>query len=63
MGTPEIVKRSFPPWEMTVSDAQINLRIGGAFRIQMNGEMGKTPTAIGVYKKIISNELLVFTWS
>jgi len=38
MGTPEIVKRSFPPWEMTVSDAQINLRISGVFRTQMKGE-------------------------
>ncbi len=60
---PEIVKRWFAPGEMTVPDAQINLRIDGAFHIQMKGEMDKTPTAIGVYKKIISNELLIFTWS
>jgi uncharacterized protein YndB with AHSA1/START domain len=58
---PELVKLWFAPGEMTVADASIDAKVGGSYRIVMQGP-DMTPTAVGEYREIIANEKLVFSW-
>ena len=63
---PELMKRWYAPGAMKVPNASANLAIGGAYSVEMKGEMGGNevnPTASGIYKEIIPNELLSFTWA
>jgi uncharacterized protein YndB with AHSA1/START domain len=59
---PELVKLWFAPGDMTVGDVSIDAKVGGRFRIVMQGA-DMTPTAIGEYKEIVANEKLVFSWA
>jgi uncharacterized protein YndB with AHSA1/START domain len=59
---PELMQRWFAPGEMTVANASADLRVGGEYRVEMRGVDGFVHIAAGVYKKIIPNELLSFTW-
>lgn len=60
---PELVSRWFAPGEMTVALADVDPKVGGAYRIQMLDTDGSTTyTTRGNYKEIIPNEKLVFTW-
>lgn len=58
---PEFMKMWFAPGDMTVGDVQVDAKVGGSYRIVMQGG-GITPTAIGEYKEIVANQKLVFTW-
>jgi uncharacterized protein YndB with AHSA1/START domain len=58
---PELVKLWFAPGDMTVGDVKVDARVGGSYRIVMQGA-DMTPTAVGEYKEIVTNERLVFSW-
>lgn len=60
---PELMRRWFAPGTMTVAYASADLRIDGAYRVEMKGADDYIHVASGVYKKIIPGELLAFTWS
>jgi uncharacterized protein YndB with AHSA1/START domain len=63
---PEMMKRWFAPGEMTVPSAHADVRIGGSYTLEMEGEMDgmlTNPTVSGTYQKIVPNELLSFTWA
>jgi uncharacterized protein YndB with AHSA1/START domain len=71
---PELVRQWFGPAALTVSDVQTDVRVGGAYRIEMQGvsencvgpsgqpETKRNPIAIGRYTEIVPNERLSFTW-
>jgi uncharacterized protein YndB with AHSA1/START domain len=64
---PEIMQKWFGPGMMRVVHANIDLRAGGAFALEMQGRPdGSDPEyqvkATGIYKKIVPNELISFTW-
>ena len=60
---PEALSRWFGPSpEMTVPVADVDLRVGGNYRITMQNLDGEQFTAIGVYREIKPAERLVFTW-
>ncbi len=62
--TPEALKRWFcPSDEFSTPVADVDLRVGGAFRFQMRSPEGKTHTAVGIYREVQPPEKLVFTWS
>ncbi len=42
---------------------EIDLRVGGAYRIQIKSSMGEIHTVGGVYQEISKPERLVFTWA
>ncbi len=60
--TPEALKRWCAPGPMTVPAAEVDLRVGGAFRIVMRGPDGAAHNAVGVYREIDPPRKLVFTW-
>jgi uncharacterized protein YndB with AHSA1/START domain len=39
------------------------VRVGGRFRIEFGGPDGKAHECAGVYKEVVPNRKLVFTWS
>jgi uncharacterized protein YndB with AHSA1/START domain len=46
-----------------VSLAQLDVRVGGRFRIVFGGPDGKAHECAGVYKEVVPNRKLVFTWT
>ena len=58
---PEVVRKWFAPGDMTVAEALVDARPGGAYRITMKGA-AQTSVAIGQYREVTPVERLVFTW-
>ncbi|HSM35097.1 MAG TPA: SRPBCC domain-containing protein [Longimicrobiales bacterium] len=50
------------PEGVEVSDAEVDLRVGGAYRILMRGPEGERYTAFGTYREIQPPRRLVYTW-
>jgi uncharacterized protein YndB with AHSA1/START domain len=47
----------------TVSSASLDVRVGGRYRIVFGGSDGNEHEVVGVYKEVVQNKRLVFTWS
>ncbi len=47
----------------TVPAAEVDLRVGGRFRVAMKSEGGGLHVAAGEYKEVRPPERLVFTWT
>jgi uncharacterized protein YndB with AHSA1/START domain len=60
--TPELMQRWFAPSGMRVANASADLRVGGEYRVEIRGVENAEYVASGVYRKIVPNELLSFTW-
>jgi uncharacterized protein YndB with AHSA1/START domain len=45
-----------------VSLAELDLRVGGRFRIVFGGPEGREHECAGVYKEVVPNRRLVFSW-
>ena len=61
---PEAIKRWFGPGAgEPVSLAQLDVRVGGRFRIVFGGADGKAHECAGVYQEVVPNRKLAFTWS
>jgi glutathione S-transferase len=60
---PEELKRWTAPAPMNVPVAEVDLRVGGKFRIEMQQPDGVTHVATGVYREITPPKRLVYTWS
>ena len=59
----EAVKRWWGPGPgEPVSLAELVVRVGGRFRIVFGGPDGKMHECAGVYKEVVPNRKLVFTW-
>ena len=52
----------FAPGTMIVPYATVDLRIGGEYRIEMRNDAAPSLIVSGVYRQIVPNELLSFTW-
>ena len=61
---PEAIKKWWGPGgNDPVSLAQLDLRVGGRFRIVFGGPEGNNHEVQGVYKEVVPNRKLVFTWT
>jgi uncharacterized protein YndB with AHSA1/START domain len=60
---PEDVKQWAAPGAMTTPVAEVDLRVGGRFRIEMHAPDGARHVAIGEYREVKPPERLVYTWS
>ncbi len=58
---PDLLKRWFAPEPWTVPEAELDLRVGGASRIVMQGPDGTRYPSRGVYLEIVPDARLVFT--
>src|SRR5438477_8212420 len=59
----ETLKRWFGPEKEPVSLAELDVRVGGRFRIVFGGPDGKLHECAGVYREVVPNRKLMFTWS
>jgi uncharacterized protein YndB with AHSA1/START domain len=60
---PEKIKRWMGPGEMKAVVTESDARVGGRYRIVMRSPEGKEHDVGGVYREVVANEKLVFTWS
>ena len=60
--TPDLMQQWFAPNGMRIASASADLRVGGMYRIEMRGLDDAVYVAAGVYRKIVRDELLSFTW-
>jgi len=62
--TPAAVKQFFVPREgMTIPVADMDVRVGGSYRIVMKSPDGVSHIAVGVFKEVVPGQRLVYTWS
>jgi uncharacterized protein YndB with AHSA1/START domain len=60
---PEKIAKWFGPEQIETLRAQADARVGGAFRIIMRGADGEEHDVSGIYREVVPNEKLVFTWA
>lgn len=60
---PEKVKRWMGPGEVKALSAECDARTGGRYRWIMQSPAGEVHDVSGVYREVIPNEKLVFTWA
>jgi uncharacterized protein YndB with AHSA1/START domain len=59
---PELAKQFLCPAGMTVGDLKLDVRVGGAFRIEMLAPNGETYVGYGVYREVVPPSRLSMTW-
>ena len=61
---PQALKAWFGPEEIVaVPLAEVDLRVGGRFRVAMLAADGETHDVSGVYQELVPNRKLVFSWA
>ena len=61
--TPELLKRWFGPHGWALTECEIDLRVGGAWRFLSKGPDGRTMGMRGVYREIVPPERIQYTES
>jgi len=59
---PELMVRWFAPGNMSVAQAQADLRVGGAWRVVMQDPSGQQRIVGGRYREILPGQRLRFSW-
>jgi uncharacterized protein YndB with AHSA1/START domain len=60
---PEQVKMWMGPGEVKALHAECDVRVGGRYRWLMQSPGGEEHDVGGVYREVVANEKLVFTWA
>jgi|SRR5579862_565591 len=60
---PEKVKRWMGPGEIKAVSAENDARVGGRYRWVMQAPGGEEHDVSGIYREVVPNEKLVFTWA
>ena len=60
---PQKVKGWMGPGEVKVLSAECDARVGGRYRWLMQTPSGEEHDVSGVYREVVPNEKLVFTWA
>ncbi len=60
---PEKIMRWMSPAEFKTPEAQSDARVGGRYRVVMLSPDGEKNAVSGVYREVVANEKLVFTWA
>jgi len=61
--TPDLLKRWFGPHGWTLTECEVDLRVGGAWRFLSTGPGGRTMGMRGVYREIVPPERIQYTES
>ncbi len=59
---PELIRKWSCPEDARVLDSQVDLTVGGRYRLAMRTSDGTEHTAFGVYREIDPPKRLVYTW-
>lgn len=59
---PKVMNRWFHPGAEMVSLCSVDLQVEGRYEVRMQHPEGATYVVVGVYKQIVPEERLVFTW-
>ncbi|MGZ3308880.1 MAG: SRPBCC family protein [Xanthobacteraceae bacterium] len=57
------ISRWFGPENAEILHAEADVRVGGRFRIVFRGPDGEEHDVGGIYREVVPNERLVFTWA
>jgi uncharacterized protein YndB with AHSA1/START domain len=60
---PQALKHWFGPGDREVLLAETDARVGGRFRIVMRAPGGEEHDVSGVFREVVANRKLVFTWA
>jgi uncharacterized protein YndB with AHSA1/START domain len=60
--TPEVMARWFGPHHTRMESAELDLRVGGAFRVALREDSGERHAVTGRYAEIEPERRLVFSW-
>ena len=60
---PEQIAKWFGPDSGEVTKAETDVRVGGRFHVVFHSEDGEEHDVSGIYREVIPNEKLQFTWS
>ena len=60
---PEKIKRWMGPADFKTPEAESDARVGGRYRFAMLSPDGERHVVRGVYREVVTNEKLVFTWA
>ncbi|HMK69775.1 MAG TPA: SRPBCC domain-containing protein [Xanthobacteraceae bacterium] len=60
---PEKVKRWIAPGQAVAVRTEADARVGGRYRVVMRSPDGEQHDVSGVYREVVANEKLVFTWA
>ena len=60
---PEDLKRWAGPGDLTTPLAEVDLRVGGRYRIHMQAPDGTLHRVAGTYREVVPPEKLVYTWA
>ena len=60
--TADMIKSWFGPGTVVVTEAQVDFRVGGLYRLVMRHDDGATHIVYGTYRQIVPNERLRFSW-
>jgi uncharacterized protein YndB with AHSA1/START domain len=60
---PQRMLRWFAPAATETIHAETDVRVGGRFRVLMRAADGEEHDVSGVYREVVPNEKLVFTWA
>lgn len=60
---PEKIARWWGPEQIESVRAETDVRVGGRFRVIMQASDGETHDVSGVYREVVPDERLVFTWA
>jgi uncharacterized protein YndB with AHSA1/START domain len=61
---PEMLKQWMAPGDdFKIPVAEVELRVGGRYHIIMNSPDGEVHDVSGVYREVVANKKLVYTWA
>lgn len=60
---PAKIMKWFGPANVTVEHAEADARVGGRYRIVARDDSGEQHGVGGIYREVVPNEKLVFTWA
>lgn len=60
---PQALSQWFGPGNPAVTTAEVDLRVGGRYRIVFRGASGEMNEVCGVYQEVVPHSRLVFTWA
>jgi uncharacterized protein YndB with AHSA1/START domain len=60
---PQALSQWFGPGNPAVTTAEVDLRVGGRYRIVFRGASGEMNEVCGVYQEVVRHSRLVFTWA